>query len=1099
MAITIQTVYKKIQSDWLEADPNDPSFILNKPVLDATNLTAGTGIDITGIFPDFTISAENTNAIWNANALQDFSISTTDPTNGQVLTYNSGLNMWEAQTPAPPNPGTVTEIDSYYVNGNAAVVVGGPISSSGDLIHQWLGDADQIVLGNGNLADLPINVNLTAGTGISLTGTYPNLTINNTLPDQIVTLTGAGATSISGTYPNFTISSVNTTYTAGTGISIVGNVISSTISPANNGMLTINSSGIASGSGTFTANQSTNTTVTINVPATNLGSSVLGSNVTITSSTGTGTTFAIPPLAIPNQQIVYGTGPGVTSSPNFTYNGTVLTVSTSSATVDPVVNAGGTVANGSYSYRLTNGFNHSNLFLSGGNNTFLLDTIQGDSGIANSLASRSILLGATGNTSWLKANATGITCSSLAGTGTRMVVANSSGLLSTQAIVSQVVLTAGTGISITGTYPNLTINNTAPDQVVTITGGGATTVGGSYPNFTISSVNTLPNNGLLSIATSGIATGSGTFSANQSTNSNITITVPGTNLSSSVLGNTLTINSSTGAGTSIALPVPSWQAVTDVGNTTTNNLFVGNPGIANDTGAAYQTIYGSAVTEASPMARLNLVNIWNGQQYIASMNAAPAGTLGQASAGLRFKVSHYDFGSAAPVIFDSLLLDSDGGATLPSLAGVGTRMMVADLNGKFGTQAIPSNVNLIAGTGISVTGSYPNLTVTNTLPDQVVTLTGTGATNITGTYPNFTINSVNTTYTAGTGLSLVGTTFNNTAPDQTVVLTNSGGATVTGTYPNFNISSSNFAINDLTFNADRTHNLAGFGVQFNNASVWNVLSTGGITLNNNNASRLIVSNSGVAIRTGAQGANLRSDNLTLGRIHQLPDANGIYVLTINGVGPNNQGNITLADTNFANTNLLFSGNRSHDANSNSLDITNASTISMDALSSIIFSRGDCSIQLIGSIDLQSEAGSYVSISSDPIGPEARLTTNDLTAVRNQEFQDYDGQIESLMTDTPTVTFVNCTGSANVVGTAKFGTIQLTTTITGIGSGAHIMVEYATPYITQAIAHVQAVVDCTNPDILRIDSGSTTEFRIFLTSGGSALIAGATFSYIVNGY
>ena len=55
-------------------------------------------------------------------------------------------------------------------------------------------------------------VSLTSGTGISATGTYPNFTIANTAPDQTVSLTGAGGTSISGTYPNFTITS-----TVGTG------------------------------------------------------------------------------------------------------------------------------------------------------------------------------------------------------------------------------------------------------------------------------------------------------------------------------------------------------------------------------------------------------------------------------------------------------------------------------------------------------------------------------------------------------------------------------------------------------------------------------------------------------------------------------------------------------------------------------------------------------------------------------------------------------------------------------------------------------------------------------------------------------------------
>ena len=79
-------------------------------------------------------------------------------------------------------------------------------------------------------------VSLTGGTGISTSGTYPNFTITNTLPDQVVSLTGAGTTSISGTYPNFTITS-NDQYTgtvtsvSGTGtvngISLSGTVTSS--------------------------------------------------------------------------------------------------------------------------------------------------------------------------------------------------------------------------------------------------------------------------------------------------------------------------------------------------------------------------------------------------------------------------------------------------------------------------------------------------------------------------------------------------------------------------------------------------------------------------------------------------------------------------------------------------------------------------------------------------------------------------------------------------------------------------------------------------------------------------------------------------------
>lgn len=65
--------------------------------------------------------------------------------------------------------------------------------------------------------------------------------------------------------------------------------------------------------------------------------------------------------------------------------------------------------------------------------------------------------------------------------------------------------------------------------------------------------------------------------------------------------------------------------------------------------------------------------------------------------------------------------------------------------------------DLIAGTGISISGT----TITNAAPDQTVVLTQGANVTITGTYPNFTIASTdtNTTYTAGTGLTLAGTEF----------------------------------------------------------------------------------------------------------------------------------------------------------------------------------------------------------------------------------------------------------------------------------------------------------------------------------------------------
>ena len=101
-----------------------------------------------------------------------------------------------------------------------------------------------------------------------------------------------------------------------------------------------------------------------------------------------------------------------------------------------------------------------------------------------------------------------------------------------------------------------------------------------------------------------------------------------------------------------------------------------------------------------------------------------------------------------------------------------------------------SSVSIVEGTNdIDVTvsaGIVPDGSETKVTAGTNVSVTGTGT-----IATPYVINSTdtNTTYLAGTALSLVGTTFNNTAPDQVVTLTQGGSTTITGTYPNFTISS----------------------------------------------------------------------------------------------------------------------------------------------------------------------------------------------------------------------------------------------------------------------------------------------------------------------
>jgi hypothetical protein len=73
-----------------------------------------------------------------------------------------------------------------------------------------------------------------------------------------------------------------------------------------------------------------------------------------------------------------------------------------------------------------------------------------------------------------------------------------------------------------------------------------------------------------------------------------------------------------------------------------------------------------------------------------------------------------------------------------------------------------TSINLTAGTGISVSGgpitTSGSITVVNTAPDQIVSLTGAGLATVTGTYPNFTITSSGGTGTVSSVAASGGTT-----------------------------------------------------------------------------------------------------------------------------------------------------------------------------------------------------------------------------------------------------------------------------------------------------------------------------------------------------
>lgn len=164
--------------------------------------------------------------------------------------------------------------------------------------------------------------------------------------------------------------------------------------------------------------------------------------------------------------------------------------------------------------------------------------------------------------------------------------------------VTSVDATGGTGISVTGgpitTSGTLTITNTAPDQVVSIGSGSGISVTGTYPNFTVA--NTAPSSGgtVTSVSTSGTVSG-------------LTLTGgPITTSGTITLGGTLTVTpsdfASQAANTFLAAPdgstgTPTFRAVVAADIPTLNQNTTGTA--ANVTGTVAIANGGTGATTAA--------------------------------------------------------------------------------------------------------------------------------------------------------------------------------------------------------------------------------------------------------------------------------------------------------------------------------------------------------------------------------------------------------------------------------------------------------------------------------------------------------------------
>lgn len=103
--------------------------------------------------------------------------------------------------------------------------LGDGLATSTTTLSVDLGDFTTDDLPEGATNEYDKVVVLTAGTGISTGGTYPNFTITNTAPDQTLTLNAGAGISITGTYPSLTIASTITQYTDELAQDAVGGIL----------------------------------------------------------------------------------------------------------------------------------------------------------------------------------------------------------------------------------------------------------------------------------------------------------------------------------------------------------------------------------------------------------------------------------------------------------------------------------------------------------------------------------------------------------------------------------------------------------------------------------------------------------------------------------------------------------------------------------------------------------------------------------------------------------------------------------------------------------------------------------------------------------
>lgn len=243
----------------------------------------------------------------------------------------------------------------------------------------------------------------------------------------------------------------------------------------------------------------------------------------------------------------------------------------------------------------------------------------------------------------------------------------------------------------------------------------------------------------------------------------------------------------------------------------------------------------------------------------------------------------------------------------PSLDLVGNSLSITNGN----TVTIPTGVNYTAGAGIDLTGNI----ITNTAPDQTITISGTG---VTGTYPNFTITPVSTPST-----TLI--------QGQNVVLDQSGNTyTVNAVTPTLTVAGNNISINPGNVQALPSYSLTQSGSNIDLTQNGTAIAT--VTLSASTSTSLTAGNTNIALTQSGNNYTLTPVTPTL----------NVVGGTLSGAYPSQTLTIPTSSTTAltGSTNITVSGvapnytisspSQSLSVSGNSLSITGANTVTIPA-------------------------------------------------------------------------------------------------------------------------------------------------------------------------